>query len=139
MSTFAIDTSDGVIPADRIIRTLRPRGCHTTMVEYQGGDGQPAKTQASVPISLVDYLPVIPSTPGYEVVELFPDEDAIDGLGIERIPIVAWRIDGQSALPVIPLDTLHGDDQAILTPSGAVFARDQWFADLAAYRRFHSG
>ena len=139
MSTFAVTTKEGLIPSERVIRiappTTKPLG---SQVEYAADAGQQATAHTPVPITHVDFLPVITATPGYEVIEAFPDPEAPDGIAVDRTPIVAWRIDGQSALPVAPLDTPPDDKPAILTPSGAVIAPDQWFESLEVYKQFQA-
>lgn len=141
MSTFSIYTQDGLIPASRLIRiipTSKAGGARSPQrVEYATEQNQTAITEAIAPAHEVDFLPVIPASPGYELIVAHKDPDAIDGVSVERIPIVAWRIEGQSALPVTPLEA-PCPDPAILTPAGEVFADDQWFSDIELFKRLEA-
>ncbi|MFP4147668.1 MAG: hypothetical protein ACLFSI_08150 [Halorhodospira sp.] len=139
MSTFAVSTQGGLIPSERVIRVRPPTAeSFGSQLEYAADGGQQATAQTPIPITPVDFLPVIAATPGYELLEPFDDPEAPEGIAVDRTPIVAWRIDGQSALPVTPLDAPPSDHTAILTPSGAVIAPDQWFESLELYKQFQA-
>ncbi|MCG5531287.1 hypothetical protein LRD18_10510 [Halorhodospira halochloris] len=137
MSTFAIETDAGLIPSERITRVIQPKGNNLiTKIEYLAEKGGREIAQTQVPVDNADFLPVIPATPGYELLELFPDPDVSDGIAVDRTPIIAWRIEGQAALPVTALDP-PSEKPVILTPSGAVITNDTWYQSLDVYKSFY--
>jgi hypothetical protein len=47
-------------------------------------------------------LPVVAAQPGYTLLTYYVEWAEDGGRGIDRMPVVAWRIDGVTALPVTP-------------------------------------
>ena len=78
-------------------------------------------------------LPVVAAAPGYMRLRYWEDGAAV---WVERMPVVAWRIDSDRALPVTP----EQDEDAVLVsgvllPDGRVVMPGlQTFADEGAWR-----
>jgi hypothetical protein len=87
-------------------------------------------------------MPVVPAAPGYLLLEYSGPSPFGDSY-VTRTPIVAWRCDGEMALPVTPDDQLEcnfGRDtscpytKAVLCPDGrVVWPRIGVFADEATW------
>ena len=145
MSTF-IETRDGFIPAERVVRIRQrwtnetPRGMRTE-IEYIDAAGVARVTVAADP----DFDPLrltapIAAAPGYFTVTMLEDGTVC------RMPIVAWRVPpgALSAEPVCPDEPFGW--WAVLCPDGSVIAPqeaahaslDDWRAAVLEDRRKHA-
>jgi hypothetical protein len=87
--------------------------------------------------------PVIPATPGYDLLMLFDDGEEFI---LQIVPVVAWSIiNGQFAEPVGPI-SVYREDYAVRCPSGVVVdwrdnitfdSKDEWLAEVKAMRHAH--
>lgn len=146
MSTFAVTTSDGLIPSPRIIRIAAPPAVPFRLqIEYAGDEGRQAMTRSSPPIRTVDFQPVIPAAPGFEVVEITPAPETLLGYDLVRTPIIAWRLDGERAIPITAEPLEDHDGIGICTPEGSVFGPgpgdnvvtpEQWLPMMIARLQF---
>jgi hypothetical protein len=82
--------------------------------------------------------PVVPAAPGYFIINVYDDEFSDGSQGepfkLYSVPIVAWRISGDTAHPICA-DDEPCDGWAILDPTGRV-ARPflQWWESSAEFR-----
>lgn len=129
MTTFMISTDQGLIPSCRIARIetrgRSPRAPHhmyPQVAHYTDATGAPATATLTCPVSESDFMPVIPAAPGYEALQVVEPEGAThEAPSVRRSPIIAWRIDGPTAMPVT-LDSF-GEclDTGVLAPDGWVY------------------
>ena len=121
MSTF-IETRDGFIPAERVVRIRQrwtnetPRGMRTE-IEYIDAAGAGRITTAADPhFDPVRLVEPIPAAPGYFVVTLLEDGH------VARLPVIGWRVapGSLSAEPICPDEPVGA--WAVLTPTGEVIA-----------------
>jgi hypothetical protein len=136
--TRFLSTGVSLVNADRIDRIE---------VGEQHGErwGSSATLRDGTSLPLIDdideiekaLLPVVAAAPGFTFLRYYIDWDE-SGPGIERMPIVAWRIDGATALPVIPDDaSTEGNciGSGVLLPDGQVVRLYvQTFANETAWR-----
>ena len=140
MTRFLRTSSGGLINAARIERIEQgeereKRLLRSRAILWDGGS-----------LTLVDdvdkiekaLLPVIAAAPGFTFLRYYADWDESGGPGVERLPVAAWRIDGDVALPVIPDDAMVSSNcigSAVLMPDGQVVnPYVQTFANEAAWR-----
>jgi hypothetical protein len=127
---------------------LRPREARAVLKE----GGPPRALVANVDEIELALLPVVAAHPGYTHLLYFPAEKDGDPPLIERAPIVAWRISGNTVIPVTPEDddgVAHPNciGIGILQPDGRVaipgeplaLDEDAWLRSMArrveSYRR----
>lgn len=145
MSTF-IETRDGFIPAERVVRIRQrwtnadPKGMRTE-IEHIDAAGAARVTLATDPnFDPLRLAPPIAAQPGYFVVTMLEDG------AVCRMPIVAWRVPpgALSAEPVCPDEPFGW--WAILCPDGSVIAPqeaihaslDDWRAAVLEDQRKHA-
>lgn len=146
MSATFIETRDGFIAADRVVRirqrwtNAEPKGMRSE-IEFLDAAGEPRVTLANDqdfdPLRLA---PPIAAAPGYFAVTMLEDG------AVCRMPVIAWRIapGALGAEPICPDEPFGW--WGVLCPDGSVIAQqeavyasvDDWRAAVLADRRKHA-
>jgi hypothetical protein len=115
---LSLGFGDVLINADRIDKIERDEGRRSRAILNDGGS---VMVQDAIDVVERSLLPVVAASPGYTLLRFFgglgtrgPNGECLPHAGednpyVERLPIVAWRIDDSHARPVTP----HDDDDAI--------------------------
>lgn len=123
-----ISTREGyLIPEHRVVRAY-----DSGRIEFDAGNGQTLEgTAVDDPYMLCPQI--VPAQPGYYVLFAVDELDGRTTAG--RIPVVAWRVVGPAAFPVVPDPeaTGFGDDAPLLMPTGEVWTAGTTFDSELAW------
>jgi hypothetical protein len=149
--TFLKVQSGGLVNADQIVQitemqastflrngTCRAKLSNETVITLAGGEEEIRQR----------LQPVVAAAPGFVLLRLYLDPDDLGKTTIMRSPVVAWRIDGDFALPIAPEDEdagCFGDgvlmpDKRVVQSHGRTFPNEEeWAAgmseDVEYYRK----
>ena len=149
---FCVHTTHGYIPLSRISRITEPPAprqdpdaAMAQIVHYTDATGEAAEARVLHPIFQSDLLPAIPAPTGYEALRVVIDPAGDEPPTIRRSPIIAWRLDGERAIPITAEPLEDHDGIGICTPEGSVFGPgpgdnvvtpEQWLPMMIARLQF---
>jgi hypothetical protein len=122
MAVFLKTGWNSLINADSIERIHEPAeeqaDDHLTRATAVLKNGERVKLDPTLSVAEIEVmcLPVVPANPGFVLLNYWGSE-ADDS--VSRIPIVAWKISGDTALPVVP-DEMPKKNGYVLYPDGQV-------------------
>jgi len=129
---FCVHTTHGYIPLSRISRITEPPAprqdpdaAMAQIVHYTDAAGEAAEARVLHPIFQSDLLPAIPAPTGYEALRVVIDPAGDEPPTIRRSPIIAWRLDGQNAIPVTVGDDVSHAHVGIRAPDGWIYGPDE--------------
>jgi hypothetical protein len=119
---FLRTTRGGLVNADQIERIDEEREKyglrHSLAILKEGGSVELTETLQDIEDG---FRPVVAAAPGYVRIRYCEEWNEDGSAGVERLPIVAWRIDGGVAFPITPDDNeIDGLNAAVLMPDGQV-------------------
>jgi hypothetical protein len=123
-----IETADGLINSDRIVRVIERND--SSVIEYLDASGKAKQAHADMPPCIVQNMlePIVAAAPGFFVVHF-------ESNTMMSEPIVAWRITEFGSEPISTNRLEQVDRSAVMHPSGEVVYDDERFATLHDFQR----